>query len=384
MNAVTLHLTFNPATLLWQTRGRYWDYEFVAIPDTPCVDSWWEVFNQIFGGGPEPRKGVVHRYGELPGSQPKPFVAVAFLDAVLRDQHGRPICHYLVWFPEMEAGPAFERLRTGLPEDWPTQILNTMRPYFESNDAFGLDEGRVQDIVKNGVKLGDYLIGRVQRHGRMQELKGFEGRSEREWKRVEITSPIGPRLLGPGPEVLPRITQTERRMKYAAALAVAVVGLALIAISHLQPEKPLPSNDKSYIAVMPFEHDPTKQQLASFNDTGLRGVISNLKAEIANLKAEIAFDVTSYEKVVEYRGQKSAPELAEQLGARYITSGALYLKDDYVLTTVKVTDTRRQEPGREVSTKPRVHLQEGWQGDLATQISMAIKAMVSKNGNDTR
>ena len=177
MNAVTLHLTFNPATLLWQTRGRYWDYEFVAVPDAPCVDSWWEVFNQIFGGGPEPRKGVVHRYGELPGSQPKPFVAVAFSDAVLRDQHGRPICHYLVWFPETEAGPAFERLRTGLPEDWPTQILNTMRPYFDSNDAFGLDEGRVQDIVKNGVKLGDYLIGRVQRHGRMQELKGFGGRT---------------------------------------------------------------------------------------------------------------------------------------------------------------------------------------------------------------
>ena len=87
--------------------------------------------------------------------------------------------------------------------------------------------------------------------------------------------------------------------------------------------------------------------------TGLPGVISKLKAEIANLKAEIAFDVTSYEKVVEYRGQIAPPELAEKLGARYITSGTLYVEDDYVLTTVKVTDTRRQEPGREVSTKQR-------------------------------
>lgn len=373
MNAVNLHRTFNPATLLWQTRGRYWDYEFVAIPDAPCLGSWWDVFNQIFGGSPEPRKGAVHRYGELPGPQPRPFVAIAFSDAVLRDEHGRPIYHYLVWFPETEAGPAFERLRTGLPEDWHTQILNTMRPYFESSDAFGLDEGKLQNMVKNGVKLGDYLIARVQRHGRMHELQGFGGRTEREWKRVEITSPIEPKSLRPEPEILPRITQKERRMNYAAVLAIAVVGLAFIAISHLSPEKPLPSNDKSSIAVMPFEYDLTKQQLASFNDTGLPAVIANLKVDK---------DVSSYHKVVEYRGQKIAPpELAEKLGVRYITTGTLYVEDDYVLATVRVTDTRRQEPGRKARTKHRVQLQTGWQGALATQISMATKQMVARLGN---
>lgn len=366
MNAVNLHRTFNPATLLWQTRGRYWDYEFVAIPDAPCLGSWWDVFNQIFGGSPDPRKGAVHRYGELPGPQPRPFVAVAFSDAVLRDEHGRPICHYLVWFPETEAGPTFERLRTELPEDWPTQILNTMRPYFESSDAFGLDEGKLQDMAKNGVKLGDYLIARVQRHGRMQELQGFGGRTEREWKRVQITSPIGPKSLRPGPEVLPR-------MKYAAALAVAVVGLALIAISH-RPE-PLPSNDKSSIAVMPndkssiavmpFEYDLTNQQLGSFNVTGLPDVISNLKS--------------SYHKVVEYRGKIIAPpELAGKLGVRYITTGTLYVENGYVLATVRVTDTRGQKPGRTARTKDRVQLQTGWQGALATQISMATKQTLSE------
>ncbi|MCI0590992.1 MAG: hypothetical protein L0Y67_05225 [Gammaproteobacteria bacterium] len=356
MNAVNLHRTFNPATLLWQTRGRYWDYEFVAIPDAPCLGSWWDVFNQIFGGSPDPRKGVVHRYGELPGPQPRPFVAVAFSDAVLRDEHGRPICHYLVWFPETEAGPAFERLRTELPENWPAQILNTMRPYFESSDAFGLDEGKLQDMVKNGVKLGDYLIARVQRHG-MQELQGFGGRTDREWKRVEITSPIGP---------------TKRRVKYAAALAVAVVGLALIAISH-RLEEPLLNNNKGSIAVMPFEYDLTNQQLASFNVTGLPDVISNLKADKV-------LDVRSYNKVVEYRGKKIArPELAGKLGVRYITTGTLYVKNDYVLATVRVTDTRRQKPGHTArTTKHRVQLQTGWQGALATQISMATKQTLNE------
>jgi TolB-like protein len=134
-------------------------------------------------------------------------------------------------------------------------------------------------------------------------------------------------------------------------------------------------NNKRSIAVMPFEYKLTKPQLTGFNDTGLPDVI-------ANLKRGDFLDVISYHTVPGYPGQSVAPpELAEKLGVRFTTTGDLEVEYGYVLAKVTVTDART---GRQTRTMHRVLLQEGWEGALATQISMGIKTMVAELGNDTR
>lgn len=362
MTTAKLLRAFNPATLLWQTRGRHWDYEFVAIPDEPCLFSWWDVFNQIFGGSPEPRTVPIFRYGEFPGPRPRPFVAVAFSDSVLRDEHGRPICHYLVWFPELPAGPEFDKLRTGLPEDWPKQILSTMRSYFESSDVFGLGKSELRDMFKDGKKLGEYLVARVQRNGNALELQGIGTGTLVKWDRVGIVSPI---------ESKPPKPQPDGKLKDTAWLIAAAAALGLLGFQYLYLVRQPPSNERISIAVMPFEHDQANRQLATFNKTRLKEVISKLATENA-------LDVSPYDKVSEYIGRKLIlPELAERLRVRYIVTGTLQSENDYVRATITVTDTNMQRPWQNGGVEQRVRLQTGWEDAIVNQIIVTTRQSVA-------
>ena len=82
-------LIVNSQNLLWHTRGRYWDYEFVCIPEDPELSSWWLVLQEVLRGT-ESNTEAIFRYGMLPLSPPRSFFAAAYQDPTLQDAFDRP------------------------------------------------------------------------------------------------------------------------------------------------------------------------------------------------------------------------------------------------------------------------------------------------------
>jgi len=101
--------------LLWRTRGRKWDYEFISRPRRDWQDRSYLVTTQVFsaGAGRVPRNIVGQVEGET-------YLACSVLDPDRTDEFGRPVQHYVLWLVPQRA------LRGGVPEissDW---LLRTM------------------------------------------------------------------------------------------------------------------------------------------------------------------------------------------------------------------------------------------------------------------
>jgi hypothetical protein len=101
--------------LLWRTRGRSWDYEFITRPRRNWKDRSYLVTTQVFsaGAGPVPSNIVGLVEGET-------YLACSVLDPERRDEFGRPVQHYVLWLVPEGA------LHGGVPEisnDW---LLRTM------------------------------------------------------------------------------------------------------------------------------------------------------------------------------------------------------------------------------------------------------------------
>ena len=101
--------------LLWRTRGRKWDYEFISRPRREWKDRSYLVTTQVFsaGAGRVPRNIVGQVEGET-------YLACSVLDPDRTDEFGRPVQHYVLWLVPEGA------LRGGVPEissDW---LLRTM------------------------------------------------------------------------------------------------------------------------------------------------------------------------------------------------------------------------------------------------------------------
>ena len=108
--------------LLWRTRGRSWDYEFITRPKRKWKDRSYLVTTQVFsvGAAPVPSNIVGLVEGET-------YLACSVLDPERRDEFGRPVQHYVLWLvpegalhgdlAEILASTHLGRRRTGLSAD---------------------------------------------------------------------------------------------------------------------------------------------------------------------------------------------------------------------------------------------------------------------------
>ncbi len=128
--------------ILWRTRGHTWDYSFVLRPIDPHIDTWYDFHADAFSGRTPSRDpfsvgGVLHTMG----NEELRFVATIFQDATLKDAAGRPVAHYIVWFPNIESVSSdFE-----LPADWGSRIVQAFGDEWET--AFSGDGASDDDIL---------------------------------------------------------------------------------------------------------------------------------------------------------------------------------------------------------------------------------------------
>jgi hypothetical protein len=118
--------------ILWRTRGHSWDYCFVLCPRQPVIDTWYDFHVEVFSGTtagvhPVVSGGVLQlaHGGEIP------FFATAFQDSALRDEAGRPIAHYLVWFPSLDEGA----LHSNINPEWGFRVVEAFGPHWPAAHA---------------------------------------------------------------------------------------------------------------------------------------------------------------------------------------------------------------------------------------------------------
>lgn len=112
----------DPRDILWRSRGRTWDYAFLAYPSHSY--RWFDVLRQVY---PTERRQDLEqtRAGKLPDD--RLFVATTILDPVRRDAAQRPLVHYFIWTAPPHRDGVLE-----IPTDWGLQLLAHLAPAIDN------------------------------------------------------------------------------------------------------------------------------------------------------------------------------------------------------------------------------------------------------------
>jgi hypothetical protein len=161
---------FNPGDLLWETRGRYWDYQFVSVPKEPLLPNWWGILNKAVKRMKTDRDNTIIYRGHLKLGlidKRRLFLAANLQDSVLKDWEHRPINHRLIWFTDkvMVSDGAEDEY-----SDWYLQILLNLNQYLINNDVFEMDRQtiKVKEVEGN---LQQFLLWNIQNRAEEFSLK---------------------------------------------------------------------------------------------------------------------------------------------------------------------------------------------------------------------
>lgn len=143
-------------SILWRTRGREWDYGFVLKPDHPFLEDCYGFHVEAFAGRSPEHERVIIGGTLLSDGQRHPFLATAFNDSSRRDAAGRPVAHYIIWFPDSHASAASIKLPS---PDWGNQILGAVEA--EWTPAFDADPDDAEQLLAHARER----IGKVRLRG---------------------------------------------------------------------------------------------------------------------------------------------------------------------------------------------------------------------------
>ena len=90
-------------TVLWRTRGQTWDYQIILCPTPPHIETWYDFCVDAFDSviphkTPKTFGGVLVTLNKDKIN----FIATVFQDPMRKDAIGRPVTHYMVYFPTPE------------------------------------------------------------------------------------------------------------------------------------------------------------------------------------------------------------------------------------------------------------------------------------------
>lgn len=145
--------------LLWRSRSKCQDYQFINSPKSPSIDGWFSVFNEVFSNR-EPGRDPKNIIGKLvvPGdnheSESFQFIASYFIDDKYLDSSERPIKQYLIWFYRDYDISEINRL---LAKDWGKDFISSSREvyssFYESSSISKLAEKEYIVIKRSSVDL---------------------------------------------------------------------------------------------------------------------------------------------------------------------------------------------------------------------------------------
>jgi len=144
-----IHIGLNQ--LLWRTRGLNWDYSFLLRPTKPIV-TWYGFIEKVFASQtPTTTPKYVARFLD-DGVHRHFFHATLFVDPARQDAAGRPIAHYLAWFPSNV--PELEVVDS-IPTEWGNRVVETLSTQFdEVFNSPGVDidpESNLSILLRNGL-----------------------------------------------------------------------------------------------------------------------------------------------------------------------------------------------------------------------------------------
>lgn len=143
----TIEIKINLDHLLWRTRSKVQDYQFIKIPKSPSINGWFSFFSKVFSNC-EPSKNQKNVIGKLIlakknyQSEYYQFIATCFIDDKYLDFSRRPIKQYLIWF--LHSDYDISKIKESLPNDWGKDFISTSKglyqPFHESSDISKLDK----------------------------------------------------------------------------------------------------------------------------------------------------------------------------------------------------------------------------------------------------
>ena len=145
--------------MLWRSRSKFQDYQFINSPKFPSIDGWFSVFNEVFSDrepGRDPKNiiGKLIVPGNIHNSESFQFIAIYFIDDKYFDSSGRPIKQYLIWFHQDYDISEINKL---LANDWVKDFMSSARevyfPFYESSDTSKLAEKEYIVIKRSEVDL---------------------------------------------------------------------------------------------------------------------------------------------------------------------------------------------------------------------------------------
>lgn len=164
------------ADVLWQARGKHWDYLVLLSPRHNCTQK--HEFGELLLGITQED---VNYYGRWDG---RSFVAKLLVDpAGRRDSFGRRIMHRLAWFVPNDRPPPEQ-----VPIDWAESFLEAAAGAFGDDQVFGLEKDRVR---RDGRRYED-AIGQRLRQILPAEVSLSEGVAPERWVRLDIEEKKSP------------------------------------------------------------------------------------------------------------------------------------------------------------------------------------------------
>ncbi len=150
--------------LLWRTRSKGQDYDFIKIPKSPSIYGWFSFFGKVFSNR-EPDKNPKNIIGKL---GPFQFVATCFIDDKYFDLSRRPIKQYLIWL--LHDNYDISKIKESLANDWGKDFISPSKGlyqlFYESSDTSKLDrENYIINIERssdNFQKLEYEDIGKIE------------------------------------------------------------------------------------------------------------------------------------------------------------------------------------------------------------------------------
>lgn len=174
--------------ILWRTRGKHWDYAFVRTPRRVKLDGWYDFHTQTFSGALPTSQPMNKGFIALVDGRHIPCVCTAFQDTDRVDIAGRPISHFITWFPDQASSKSGI---VSLPCDWGRQVVawfdTTFQQVFEltqdnlSHSAYSnvqtrlaATAGRAQQIQLTGEAVPIPCDESFELRGREDEKLGGE------------------------------------------------------------------------------------------------------------------------------------------------------------------------------------------------------------------
>ncbi|MCK6469034.1 MAG: hypothetical protein L6Q53_12675 [Candidatus Brocadia sinica] len=146
-----IEIKINLDHLLWRTRSKDQDYQFIKTPKSPSLDGWFSFFSKVFSNH-EPSRNPKNILGKHESFW---FVATCFIDDKYLDSGGRPIKQYLIWFLHGEYD--IPKIKDSLANDWGKDFMSASeelyKPFYESSDTSKLDKENCIIIERSSDKF---------------------------------------------------------------------------------------------------------------------------------------------------------------------------------------------------------------------------------------